>query len=112
MSPTSRSLDLLRRQGYVAQVVEQNVPHARTKRDLFGFLDIVAIRDGETLGVQTTDITNIAARITKIEESPHLEAVRAAGWRIVIHGWRPDDYEGALSALREVDLTEPPTEEP
>lgn len=98
VSPTQRSLAYLRRQGYVAEVVEQNVPHARTKRDLFGFIDIIAVRDTDTVAVQTTDATNVAHRIVKIEASPHLDAVRAAGWKVVVHGWRPD------GRLREVEI--------
>lgn len=90
MSPTQRSLAKLRAEGYSAEVVEQNVPHARTKRDLFGFIDIVAIRGAETLAVQTTSADHVSHRRTKIEASPHLDAVRAAGWRICIHGWRTD----------------------
>lgn len=98
MSPTQRSLAKLRAEGYTAEVVEQNIPHARTKRDLFGFIDIIAIRGAETLAVQTTSVDHVSHRVVKIECSKHLDAVRAAGWRISVHGWRPD------GRLREVEL--------
>jgi len=54
---------------------------------LFGFIDLLAIRKGETLAVQTTS-TGVSSRIKKIMESDYLPKVRDAGWRIVVHGWR------------------------
>ena len=87
-SPTQRSLAHLRDGGWLAQVVERWNPHARVRNDLFGFIDILAIRDGQTLGVQATSGTNVAARVRKIAESEHVGAVRAAGWRLEVHGWR------------------------
>ena len=103
-SPTARSLDLLRRRGYLAEVVEQNIPHARTKRDLYGFVDIVAIGVGETLAVQTTSVDHVSHRVEKITASPNLNRVKLGGWRVVVHGWRPWDYAGVLPALKEVEL--------
>lgn len=87
-SPTQRSLAHLRDGGWLAQVVERWNPHARVRNDLFGFIDILAIRDGQTLGVQATSGTNVAARVRKIAEAQHVGAVRAAGWRLEVHGWR------------------------
>lgn len=87
-TPTSRSLAALRERGYTAQVVERWNPHARIRQDLFGFVDIIGIKEGETLAVQTTSASNMAARIRKIAESEHVAAVRSAGWRIEVHGWR------------------------
>lgn len=100
-SPTARSLALLRAEGWLAEVVEQNVPHARTKRDLFGFIDIIAVQGERTLAVQTTSDNggHVANRVLKIRTSPHRDAVLAAGWRIVVHGWRPD------GRLRLVEVT-------
>lgn len=87
-SPTQLSLAALRAEGYTAQVVERWNPYARIRQDLFGFVDIVAIRDGETLGVQTTSASCMSARVRKIADAEHLAVVRAAGWRIEVHGWR------------------------
>lgn len=98
-SPTARSLQLLSSEGWTAAVVEQWVPGVARRRDLFGFVDIIAIRDDQTLAVQTTDITNVSHRVRKIEESPLLSSVRAAGWQIVVHGWHSD------GRVREVDLS-------
>jgi len=86
-SPTQRSLAHLREEGYVVAIVERWNPHARIRQDLFGFIDLLAIRKGETLAVQVT-ASGVSARIKKIMESDYLNAVRDAGWRIVVHGWR------------------------
>jgi hypothetical protein len=87
-SPTQRSLAHLREQGYTAAVVERWNSHARIRQDLFGFIDILALRDGETLGVQATSGSNVSARVAKIAEHELVGAVRAAGWRVEVHGWR------------------------
>ena len=86
-SPTQRSLEKLRAEGYLCQIVERWNPHARIRQDLFGIGDILAIREGETLLVQTTSRGNVAARVTKIQESEHLDKILAAGWKITVHGW-------------------------
>lgn len=88
MSPTQRSLRLLRDSGYTVAVVERWNPHARIRQDLFGFIDLLALRDGETLAVQATSGSNGAARVAKIAEAEHVAAVRKAGWRIEVHAWR------------------------
>lgn len=87
MTPTQRSLALLREEGYTVAIVEKWNPHVRIRQDLFGFIDLLAIRKGETLAVQTTS-TGVSSRIKKIMESEYLPKVRDAGWRIVVHGWR------------------------
>lgn len=58
------------------------------RQDLFGILDIVALRDGVTLGVQATSGSNVSARIKKITASDALPWLRKAGWRIAVVGWR------------------------
>lgn len=88
MTPTARSLAHLRKLGYLAAVVEKRIPRVFIMKDLFGFIDIVALSDGITLAVQTTSGSNVAARIAKIRASADFPRVLAAGWRIVVHGWR------------------------
>ena len=89
-SPTSRTLDKLRADGWLVAVVEKYNPHARIRQDLFGFVDILALRDGETLAVQATSRSNISARVNKIAEHENLAAVRKAGWLIQVWGWGKD----------------------
>jgi hypothetical protein len=103
MTPTQRSLAYLREQGYTCAVVEHWNAHRRIRQDLFGFIDILAIREGETLAVQTTT-TGVAERVRKITDSPNLAAVRSAGWAIHVHGWRKIGKPPKI-ALRTVDLS-------
>lgn len=108
-STTKLSLDYLRGLGYVVDVVERWVPAAgggqQVRRDLFGILDLVALRDGETLGVQTTTKGELARHARKIAESEHVGAVREAGWRIVIHGWHQPGGRGTRYQLEELDVS-------
>jgi predicted RecB family endonuclease len=99
-TPTQRSLDHLRKLGYLAEVVEKRIPKVFITKDLFGFIDIIAIRDGEILAVQTTSGSNVAARITKIRESATFARVLAAGMRIEVHGWRKPTKTRARWDLR------------
>ena len=87
MSPTERSLKALRADGWLCQVVEKWNPHSRTRLDLFGFVDILALRDGETLAVQATSRSNVSSRVNKIAEHENVAAVRKAGWRLQVWGW-------------------------
>lgn len=87
-SPTVRSLALLRKRGYYAEVVERWLPFARVRKDFAGFIDILALRPGEVLGVQTTSDSNVSARVNKITEHDNWPTVQQAGIRVTVHGWK------------------------
>lgn len=95
-SPTQNSLARLRDEGYRVHVTEKWNPHARIRQDMFGFVDVLAIRDGETLAVQCCARGSVSTRINKIVEecAEALADVRAAGWRIEVHGWDKDPKTG------------------
>ena len=86
MSPTARSLKKLRDEGYLANVVERR--SGGRLHDLFGFIDILAIKKGEVLGVQTTSGSNVSARVNKITDHENVGMVREADIGIHVHGWR------------------------
>lgn len=88
MTPTQLTLKKLRDDGWLAEVVERWVPGANIRKDLFGWIDIVALRDGQTLAVQCTSYSNMSARSKKIAESETVAQVRKAGWSIWVIGWR------------------------
>lgn len=87
-SPTQRSLARLRSQGWLVAVVERWNPYARIRQDLFGFIDLIAIRGADILAVQATSASNVSSRMLKIKSTQ-----AAALWlesptrRIVVHGW-------------------------
>lgn len=97
-SPTQRTLAELRKRGYRAQVVERWNPFARIRQDLFGVIDVVAVGNGETVGVQATSLSNVSARVRKIADAEAVPDLRKSGWRILVWGW-----DGAK--LREVDCS-------
>lgn len=86
-SPTQRSLKRLREAGYTVQVVERWNPHAKIRQDLFGFIDVLAIKAGEVLAVQACSRGDVAARVQKIADHANVGIVRQAGIRIEVHGW-------------------------
>ena len=85
-SPTQRSLEYLREQGYHCEVVEKWNPWKRVRQDLWGWCDILAIRRDEVLAVQVTS-SGVSSRIKKIQESDTILRVREAGIRVEVHGW-------------------------
>lgn len=125
--PTQRSLAYLRERGYVVEVTEHWNAYARVRQDLFQFIDIVGLKDGELLGVQTTSTANVGARIAKITEvfedfvdrktgekgrrlnlvRPKAQAWLRAGGKIVVHGWGKRGARGKRKVwtLKQVTLT-------
>lgn len=103
-SPTVRSLAKLRKEGYVAEVVEKFNSFTKTRKDLWGIIDILAIRRDEVLGVQTTSDGHVSDRVKKITNSDHIGAIREAGIRVVVHGWKRNPKTNRWE-VREVDLS-------
>lgn len=107
-TPTERSLKYLRKNGWRCAVVEKWNPAIKRRNDLFGFGDILAIKDDQTLIVQTTSASHVAERITKIVEdcAEALADVRKAGWLIHVHGWRKAKQGNRmLWVLRQEDVS-------
>ena len=98
MSPTQRSLALLRKQGYHCAIVEKWNPYAKIRQDVFGFGDLLAFRSGQpgaTL-VQTTSGSNVSARRTKILANPIArDWVKAGNW-IRLEGWAKRGARGQV----------------
>lgn len=88
VSPTQRSLKLLRSDGWNCHVTEKWNAFARIRQDAFGFGDILAFRNDETTLVQTTSLPNVSARIKKILDIPEAHSWANGGGRsIIVHGW-------------------------
>ncbi len=88
MTPTQLSLRELRKQGYLVEVTEHWNPFARKRKDLFDFIDLIAVKEGVILGVQTTTASNMNARIKKIKEHPNYPLVKASGIQVIVEGWK------------------------
>ncbi len=72
MTPTGRTLALLRAEGYVCCVAEAWLPGVNRRRDLFGFADVAAVHPqlAGPLLVQVTTACHLAARRRKVQSSP------------------------------------------
>jgi hypothetical protein len=90
-SPTQLSLAKLREEGYTCWITEHWNNWSKTRQDLFGFIDILALKGNETLAIQTTTAANLNARVKKISNHENVGVVREAGWTIHVHGWHQDD---------------------
>jgi hypothetical protein len=114
MSPTKRTLKYLRKQGcQLVAVTEHWNPWANVRQDLFGIIDVLAIRDEDVIAVQTTS-TGIQARINKMVEAEYknpetktaclvLPALFKAGIKVYVHGWRKNSKDKWI--LREIELS-------
>jgi len=89
MSPTQRTLKHYRELGYACGIVEFWNPHVMQRRDLFGFADIIAMNDTETLAIQATSGSGTSSRKAKILANEHAHMwVDAPHRRIIVIGWR------------------------
>lgn len=111
-SPTEHSLAEMRKRGYLAEVTERWIPRANIRRDLFGFIDVLCIvadphselfAKDRVIAVQATSWSNVSARVRKIAEHPNVEAVRRAGIRLLVQGWKKN--RAGRWVLREVDCS-------
>ena len=78
---------LFESRGYKCEVVESYNSFTKRKKDMFGILDMVAIGNEETLGIQMTSKSNMSSRIKKIQESDYFVELLRSKWRIIVIGW-------------------------
>ena len=88
MTPTQRSLKILRERGWTVWRVEHWNAFAKIRQDLFGFGDILAINKDTVLIVQTTSGSNVSARMKKIQENPIAKLWLSPTRWIHVHGWK------------------------
>lgn len=89
MTRLQRSIKLLESQGWVVQKVEQWNSFAKKRKDLFGFIDVLAMSENMLVGVQVTAGSgDVAKHIRKIQDEKNHELwLRCKGRSIVIHSW-------------------------
>lgn len=106
ISNTSRTLNYLRQQGWVADKVEQYNPYAGkfgTRKDMFGFGDIVAMGEGSIIAIQSCGQA-YAEHYRKITEDEKV-AENALLWienggRLILIGWRKIKLKPGGKAMR------------
>jgi hypothetical protein len=86
-SPTQRTKKFLQDLGWTIGSTERWNPHARIRQDLYGFIDLLAINDEETLGVQAT-ASAVANRVQKSKAQPHFQRwINGPNRRFIVIGW-------------------------
>jgi hypothetical protein len=88
VSPTQRSLKLMRDEGFTVAVVEKWIPGANVRKDLFDCWDIACVGNGRFSLIQVTTLSHISERLKKVTDHPVTGELRKAGVGLFIHGWR------------------------
>ena len=94
ISNTSRTLEYIRSQGWIADKVEQFNPYAGKyghRKDMFGFADIVALGEGSIIAIQSCG-QSFAEHDKKIREdeevTPNVLKWLECNGRVILIGWR------------------------
>ena len=101
-SPTQRTLRYIKNKGYTAGVVERFLAFAGKfgrRSDLFGIIDIIAIKDGEILAVQSCGQAFSEHKRKMLAEPKGLEWLNAGG-KLVLIGWRKLKLKRGGKAVR------------
>lgn len=106
ISNTSRTLQYIRSQGWVADKVEQFNPYAGRfgqRKDMFGFGDIVAMGENSIIAIQSCG-QDYAGHFQKITEDEKV-AENALLWienggRLLLIGWRKVKLKKGGKAMR------------
>ena len=85
----AKSLKHLRENDYTVDIAERWVPKINIRRDLFNFIDIVALHKSVpgVIAVQVTTKPNMAARRNKILMLQSADMWIKCGNTILLHGW-------------------------
>ena len=106
ISPTSRTLEYIRSQGWIADKVEHFNPHAGKfgkRKDMFGFGDIVALGEGRIIAIQScgTAFSEHDKKITGDETVvPNVIKWLECGGRLLLIGWRKVKVRRGGKAMR------------
>ena len=106
ISNTSRTLEYLRSQGWVADKVEQFNPYAGKfgqRKDMFGFGDIVAMGENSIIAIQSCGhaFSEHDKKITQDEiVAPNALLWVKNGGRLILIGWRKVKLKKGGKAMR------------
>ena len=106
ISNTSRTLEYIRQQGWVADKVEQWNPYAGKfgqRKDMFGFGDIVAMGENSIIAIQSCgqSFSEHDNKITQDEKAaPNAFLWLKNGGRLLLIGWRKVKLKRGGKAMR------------
>ncbi len=89
VTPTQRSLRLMRGDGYYCEITEHYNSFTRRRNDLLGFCDILCLKKDHSPILLQTTAAGISSRIKKILEEDKAKLALQCGFKILVHGWRP-----------------------
>lgn len=94
---TQRTLKALRDRGFTPEIVERwlpipGIPGGGKRRDFLGIIDIIAVRKGETLGVQSCGQA-FAEHHRTIMAHENTALWLQAGNKLELWGWRKVKYK-------------------
>lgn len=107
-SPVARTLEKLRKDGAICGIVEKFNSFATIRQDLFGFIDIVALRNGKIVAVQATSATNHAGHIAKVLAEPRLTEWLKCGGLVEVWSWKKHQVKKKEKWFHRVDAIELP----
>lgn len=97
---TQRTLKLLRDLGWECQVVEKWQMHSKRRIDLFGIIDIVAMKEGAILGVQSTSYGQRKSHRIKMEKAPSSKTWVSANAHLWLVTWKKEKVKRGGKAFR------------
>ena len=106
ISNTSRTLEFIRSQGWIADKVEQFNPYAGKfgqRKDMFGFADIVAMGENSIIAIQSCG-QSFAEHDRKITQDETVAPLALkwieSGGRLLLIGWRKVKLKRGGKAMR------------
>lgn len=87
MTPTARTLKVLKAEGWNCWKVEGYNHWTKQRRDLYGMFDYLALKTGRLVGVQITSGSNHAARVKKILANDMLPIWLSTGQGAEVRSW-------------------------
>lgn len=87
-SPTELTMRHCRGLGWVVQKVEHWNSFAKVRQDLFGCIDVVALGDGQILGIQCTTRHHMAERMAKARAEARITRWLQCGGLFEVWGWQ------------------------
>ena len=95
-TPAQLTLAYMKKHGFTCAITERWNAFAKVRQDLFGGIDIVAIRKGVTgvTGIQCTTKHNMVERIKKIVALPQMRTWLEANNYLFVIGWYQETKGG------------------
>jgi hypothetical protein len=85
---TQKTMRLLEEQGYKVGIVERVIPRVFIRKDLFGIVDLIAIRPGEIVGVQSTSWNQRLDHLQTLRSSANTVPWLESGAKLLLVSWK------------------------